>query len=108
VPAIDAPASAVMVKVYLSGLLIFFPVGEPDSIEPDSMEYDPIRFMAAFLKRWALPRNVSVPQHCWHQKKHWKRWKDIPKGRLRVRCDAFSVAGIMPQPQNAKDRNQRQ
>jgi hypothetical protein len=61
---------------------------------------------AAHCKRW--PKSDSVPQHCWHHKKHRKRWKDVPERRLRVRCDALGVAGIMPQPQNAEDRNQRQ
>jgi hypothetical protein len=51
----DTAPSAAMVKVYLSALLLFFRTGEPGSI----------RFMAAFLKCWALPRNVSVPQHSW-------------------------------------------
>jgi hypothetical protein len=63
VPTIDAAPSAAMVKVYLCVLVLLFPTGEPDSIEPRVMAFPQmlgvaaIRLRAAaFVERAAMAR----------------------------------------------------
>ena len=47
---------------------------------------------------------IPCCSNCWHH----DIGRDRLERRLCVRCNAFCIAGIMPQSQNAKDRHQRQ
>ena len=59
-------------------------------------------------RRQRQPKSHSVSQHRRHQQEHRQRWQHVSECRLRMRSNALGVAGIMPQPEYAEDRNQRQ
>src|SRR5262245_5949257 len=54
------------------------------------------------------PKSDPVAQHRRHYQEHRQRREHVPECRLCMDGDPLDIAGIMPQPENAEDRYERQ